>query len=60
LHPKGDWGFAEWELVVSSAPIERSETTYNKAKDAMIINTNDVFMAATLGLQVNFKSKEIF
>src|SRR5438093_13394147 len=60
LHAKGDSCFAEWESVVSSARTERSKTTYNKAKDAMIINTNDVFMAATLRLQVDFKSKGKF
>src|SRR5690349_20942692 len=59
LQAKGDSCFADWERVASSAAVERSEPTYNKAKQA-IINANDVFMTATLPVQVNFKSKGIF
>src|SRR5581483_404572 len=59
LQAKGDSCFANWEIVVSSAAIERSETMYKKAKDPTMINTNDVFMAATLRVQVDFKSKGI-
>jgi hypothetical protein len=33
---------------------------YNKAKKVTMVNTNDVFMTATLRLQADFKSKEIF
>src|SRR5205823_6694988 len=60
LQAKGDWDFADWDRVVSSARIERSETRCNKPKDVMTVNTSDVFMAATLRVQVNFKSKRNF
>src|SRR6266498_446080 len=60
LQAKGDSCFTDWERGVSSARIERTETTYSRAMEATMINTNDVFMAATLRLQVNFKSKGIF
>src|SRR5881394_1942229 len=60
LQAKGDSCFAECERVVSSARVELPETRHNNAKHATIINTNDVFMAATLTVQVNFKSKGIF
>ena len=60
LQTRGDSCFADCEVVVSSARIERSETTYNKVNDATMLTTNDVFMAATLRVQVDFKSKENF
>jgi hypothetical protein len=60
LHAKADSCFADWETVLSSTAIERPETTYSKAMEATMINTNDVFMDATLQVQVSFKSIGIF
>ena len=60
LQANGDSCFADSIVVVSSARIERAETVYIKAKEATMINTNDVFMARGYELKLTLSQREFF